>query len=113
MYFLAFAEEAEPQLTGGDQRAWLDRLEREIENLRSALAWSSATTADATLGLRLAAALSRFWWLRGYLSEGRALLLDRLAAAAGTDDFAARATALRGAGLLAWQQGGYPASRAL
>src|SRR5260221_4745720 len=83
MYFLAFAEEAEPQLTGGDQRAWLDRLEREIENLRSALAWSSATTADATLGLRLAAALSRFWWLRGYLSEGRALLLDRLASAAG------------------------------
>jgi predicted ATPase/DNA-binding winged helix-turn-helix (wHTH) protein len=113
MYFLALAEEAEPQLTGSDQQAWLDRLEAEHENLRSALVWSSATTGDASLGLRLAAALWRFWWLRGYLSEGRTLLVGRLASATGTRLLAARSMALFGAGILAWQQGDYPASRAL
>jgi tetratricopeptide (TPR) repeat protein len=113
MYFLALAEEAEPQLTGSDQQAWLDRLEAEHENLRSALAWSSATTGDASLGLRLAAVLWRFWWLRGYLSEGRTWLVGRLASVPGTDSLAVRSMALNGAGILAWQQGDYPASRAL
>jgi non-specific serine/threonine protein kinase len=113
MYFLALAEEAEPQLTGSEQQAWLDRLQAEHENLRSALVWSSATTGDASLGLRLAAALWRFWWLRGYLSEGRTLLVGRLASATGTRSLAARSMALNGAGILAWQQGDYPASRAL
>jgi predicted ATPase/DNA-binding winged helix-turn-helix (wHTH) protein len=112
-HFLGLAEEAEPQLTGSNQQAWLDRLEAEHENLRSALVWCSVTTEDASLGLRLAAALWRFWWLRGYLSEGRTLLVGRLASSSGTRSLAARSMALNGAGILAWQQGDYPASRAL
>ena len=39
-YFLAFAEEAEPQLAGAEQAEWLDRLEAEHENLRGGLEWS-------------------------------------------------------------------------
>ncbi len=71
-YFLALAERAEPELTGADQAHWLDRLEAEHDNLRAALDWLARV--DGGLALRLAAALGRFWYVRGYLSEG----LDRI-----------------------------------
>ena len=39
LYYLALAEEAEPQLKGAQQVPWWRRLEREQENLRAALSW--------------------------------------------------------------------------
>jgi hypothetical protein len=42
-YFLALAEEAEPEIEGPDQVAWMDRLEAEHDNLRAALSWSLET----------------------------------------------------------------------
>src|SRR5205807_4056613 len=41
-YFLALAEEADPELLGSEQAEWLQRLEEEHDNLRSALEWSLA-----------------------------------------------------------------------
>jgi non-specific serine/threonine protein kinase len=111
-YFVALAEEAEPQLTGADQEAWLDRLEAEHDNLRSALAWSSLA-GDGAGGLRLAGALSWFWYVRGHLREGRGWLSGSLAAARDGQLAAARAKALHGAAVLASEQGDYPAARAL
>ena len=74
-HFLAFAEAAEPELRGPEQAEWFDRLERENDNLRAALEWSTtestprARTSDHTsrveAGIRLADALEFFWILRG------------------------------------------------
>jgi predicted ATPase/DNA-binding CsgD family transcriptional regulator len=61
-----------PALTGNDQAAWLDTLETEHDNLRAALAWCMAKSpANA---VRMAAALWRFWWIRGYVREGHSWL---------------------------------------
>jgi predicted ATPase/DNA-binding winged helix-turn-helix (wHTH) protein/Tfp pilus assembly protein PilF len=112
-HFIAVAEEAEPQLRGADQQAWLDQLETEHDNLRSALGWSAAAGGDDAGGLRLAGALCRFWSVRGYLGEGRGWVSGLLAAATGRQAAAARAKALNGAGGLARHQGDNAAARAL
>lgn len=110
--FLALAEEAEPHLTGGDQQGWLARLEAEHDNLRAALEWSQESPGTDE-GLRLAGALWRFWYVRGYIGEGRARLHDLMAAETTTKSLAANASVLNGAGVLAWHQGDYPSARAL
>ena len=88
-FFLALAEEAEPELAGTQQEAWLKRLEREHANVRATLSWA-LDPADSRVprehctevGLRLAGSLGRFWavygpgegrrWLEKGLAKGRA-----------------------------------------
>jgi tetratricopeptide (TPR) repeat protein len=69
IYCVALAEEAEPHLWGADQRAWFDRLDRELDNLRSALAWAQSSE-HVELGLRLALAVATFLEERGHVREG-------------------------------------------
>ncbi|MEX2184427.1 MAG: adenylate/guanylate cyclase domain-containing protein [Chloroflexota bacterium] len=69
---LAFAQRAAAGLSGADQRAWLDRLERDHDNARAAIEWS--VDHDPTTAARLAFALWRFWQQRGYLNEARSRL---------------------------------------
>lgn len=104
-HFLALAEEAEPQLRRAQQATWLERLEREHDNLRAALVWF-LDGGMAEQALTLAGALSRFWEVRGHWSEGRKWLEDALALG-GSVPGAVRAKALNGAGWLASQQGDY------
>ncbi|MEP7358979.1 MAG: LuxR C-terminal-related transcriptional regulator, partial [Anaerolineales bacterium] len=68
-YCVGLAERAAPELIGPHQAVWLVRLEAEHDNLRAALAWSQAA-AETEMGLRLAGAVWRFWFLRGHLLEG-------------------------------------------
>lgn len=105
LWFLAEAQRAEPELKGPDQGSFLDLLEDEHDNLRAALAWAleRGGTAD---GIRLAVTLSRFWLVRGYLSEGRRWLEWGLAASPDGPQ-ADRAKALIAASTLAWHQGDY------
>ena len=101
---LVLAEEGQVQLTGADQGSWLARLEREHDNLRAALTWARDRTDER--GLRVAAALWRFWYMQGYLAEGRNWLESLLAGNASAQA-STRATALNGAGNLAVLQGEY------
>jgi predicted ATPase/DNA-binding CsgD family transcriptional regulator len=106
-WLLVLAEEAEPQLSGPHSVSWLNRLERERENLRAALGWC-LERGDAEPGLRLAGALSRFWQIRGPYREIRAVLEELLAAPAAQQRSApvqeARMKALLTAGVLAMRQ---------
>ena len=101
-YFLTRAEESLPAFRTR-QKTWLERWEREHDNVRAALDWARES-GEIESGLRLAGALWRFWYLRGHLSEGMRWLgelLDQPAAVAPP----VRAEALRGAAGLASEQG--------
>lgn len=104
---LDLAERARPDVAGSRQRAWLDRLEREVDNFRGALRWLLASD-DVQMALRLAGALWPFWRIRGHVRDGRAwleqIVTDPRATAAPP---ALRATALAGLGVLATQMGEY------
>src|SRR5207248_10980922 len=54
-YYLALAEEAKEKLLGAQQQEWLERLEREHDNLRAALDWCEQDETSGQAGLRLAA----------------------------------------------------------
>ncbi len=98
---LRMAEEAAPHLVTRDQTRWLDRLEAEHDNLRSALSWLLVHDADAAA--RLAAAVWRFWQMRGHLVEARERLSTVLAASITSP--MVWAAALEAAGGVAYWQG--------
>jgi predicted ATPase/DNA-binding XRE family transcriptional regulator len=74
-YYLGLAEETAMGLDGAEQPHALDALERELDNLRAALAWCVERSGDGDQaasgrGLRVAAALFPFWMLRPHIWEG-------------------------------------------
>jgi predicted ATPase/transcriptional regulator with XRE-family HTH domain len=137
-YYWRLVEEAEPRLGGGPQQIfWLDRLDAERENLRTALQWllekaqatltaiilaeyspepPGETQLEATRhALEMAAALASYWDNRGYYTEGRHWLRQVIELPAGKDASEplrrARAKALNRAGDLAFLQGEYAQAR--
>jgi len=110
-FFLAFVEEIDQTLRGAEQESGLGLLDRELDNLRAALAWS-AECNNVEAELCLASALSRYWRVRSYFSEGRGWLEDALAKSE-TASASARAKALMGAGSLANYQADYARARLL
>jgi non-specific serine/threonine protein kinase len=103
-YFLALAEMSTSALFGSQQGEWLARLDAEHDNLRAALSWA-INSASLEEGLRLTGALGPFWFVRGYITEGRQWLGAALAAAEGLPPGPALAEALAAAGQLAFTQG--------
>jgi predicted ATPase/DNA-binding XRE family transcriptional regulator len=87
LYFMSLAEEADREIRGPRQLEWLDRLEKEQNNVRAALAWLRKQATGGSVGgspvperlevepaeiaLRLVGSLSRYWLLRDDFSEGR------------------------------------------
>ena len=101
-FMLELAERAEHGLAGADLRLWLDRLNRDRNNIRAALSWSRHH--DPGLGVRLAGALGRYWRLSGQYAEGRQWLAASVAATDDTTGPAARAKALTALGTLEFLQ---------
>jgi predicted ATPase/DNA-binding CsgD family transcriptional regulator len=94
LYYLRLAERAEVEVGGPQQAAWLERLEREHDNLRAALQWSLEQVGDEEapegkrsmeVALRLGGALRGFWIVHGHISEGRTILERALLASAGIE----------------------------
>lgn len=106
-YFLALAQAAEAQLVGPEQVRWMRQLEREHDNLRAALELCLADSDTTVLGQALAGALWKFWWMRGYFTEGREWYERALEQDGGEAPTRARADALHGAATLAGMQNDY------
>ncbi len=96
------AEEAERALFSSEDDSWLERFDMEQTNVRSVLAWAE-TRRESELALRLAGALSDYWYFRGRIAEAA----DRLRQALGISPTGspARAKALVGAALVTMLQG--------
>jgi non-specific serine/threonine protein kinase len=101
--FLVAAEAAAAELSGPEQAQRLAWFATEHDNLRAALDWA-VEAADTVRAERLAAALGRFWLIRGHLTEGRDRL-RRVLALNPASTSAARASAFTAAGALAEEQG--------
>lgn len=102
-YFLQFARNAEPQLIGPDQAEWLNRLEREHDNFRSALRWC-IESGKGEEAAQMAGALGMFWFKHSHYSEGRRFIADILERAWSISD-RTQLKAWRFAGDLAFWQG--------
>jgi predicted ATPase/transcriptional regulator with XRE-family HTH domain len=115
-YFLELAEVVTLKTLGSDEAMGLDQLEEEHDNLRAALQWcvsKEAGTEGVKTGLRLVVVLGRFWYVRGYLSEGRERIASALESASGNDreTKGLRAWALVQVSDLAFLQADYAAVR--
>lgn len=78
-YFSRMVLNGAPNSLSKEQKAWFDRLESEMDNIRVALTWS-LTSASLSDGLIIVTYLSWFWDARGHVREGReatAMLLAR------------------------------------
>ncbi|MFF9849008.1 ATP-binding protein [Streptomyces litmocidini] len=71
-HFTALTETAEPRLRSAEQLPWIDRVERDLDNIRAALHRTLVTCPDEAAALRLVFAMGWFWWLRNYRPEGLA-----------------------------------------
>ncbi len=108
-YYLRLAEDAAKEIRGPRQTMWLQRLEREHDNLRAAFQWSleqGKASQGMEMALRFSSALDRFWEIRGHYSEGRTFLKRVLAGSKGNLT-SIRAEALNIAADLALLQGDY------
>jgi predicted ATPase/DNA-binding CsgD family transcriptional regulator len=111
-WFLALAERAVPELVRPHQEVWLDRLDRERENLRAAQRWA-VTRVDAETMARLGAALWQFWWARADAADAREWITTIVPLARQVQPTRALAQALHGAGMLAGSLADYATCRSL
>lgn len=78
-YFFVQAKAIRDGINGAEQAAWIGRAEVDLDNLRQAIALALSGAVDAFIAVKFAVALMAFWALRGYSSEGRAVVRAALA----------------------------------
>jgi non-specific serine/threonine protein kinase len=109
-FYLSLAEESEPNIFGGESAAWFARLDRELDNIRTAMEWATnGGRADAAL--RIAGAIVYFWFAHGFVgSEWHDRVQQALSRPEGMERTLARAKALNGIGFMYWVED-YPTDR--
>jgi predicted ATPase/class 3 adenylate cyclase len=107
-FLIGLAEAAEAGLSGPRQPTWLERIEAEHDNLRTALG-RMLDRGDGAAALRLAPRLWQFWRARGYPGEGRSWL-ERTLAVTSQSDVTDRAAAEFGLGKLCIDVGDHAAA---
>jgi predicted ATPase len=109
-YYLVLAEEGAEDAVAHAE--WLDRFEVEHDNFRMAFDYL-IKTGDAEWGLRLGAALFRFWETREHFTEGRDVITKLLALEGAATRPKLRARLLFAAAVLSGEQGDYDAAQRL
>jgi non-specific serine/threonine protein kinase len=109
-WYRQLARDAEAGWFSARQVQWLDRVQRELPNLREALDFSIFEGGQDALDF--AADLYQFWFLRGPFNEARRWL-DRALAAAPKEPTTARARAVYAACMIASTQGDIAAATTL
>jgi predicted ATPase/class 3 adenylate cyclase len=107
--FLDLARTAAPQLSGGDQRRWVESLERDHDNFRAALNWA-VERQEPAVAVGLGFLLWRFWQKRGHLAEARHRLDDIASRPWAQSDPVAYARLLEALGGIAYWQGDFGAA---
>ena len=74
---LTLVEKAAPEIFGPDQKKWIDALEEEHDNIRSAINWS-IETEDAEHALRFCGGLTVFWERHKHYLEAAAACKETL-----------------------------------
>ncbi len=110
-FYLSLAEEARGHFRAADQIEWLGLVERELDNMRTALGWAHEQP-DPEIQLRLTGALGAFWAFRGHANEGRRWVESALGRSTGQATLL-RANLLRAAANLARARGAYDQAKAL
>src|SRR5262249_53871068 len=111
LYYLALAERGQTYLKGAQQAEWLEILEAELGNLRSALQWF-IEHKEGEMALRFAEAFGKFCGLSGYWREEQRLLQQVLELPEAAPPTNIRACVLRRAGYLAYRLRDLPAAYA-
>ncbi len=78
-HFFVMAKAANQGLEGPEQADWVWRVETELDNVRAAVALALAGGVDPIMAVKFAVSLAGFWILRGYSTEGRAVVKAALA----------------------------------
>lgn len=109
-HFLGLAEQARPHLVGAQGKAWLERLDGEIDNLQAAHAASTELAGAAGLGLRLMVALKMYYHNRARLTTLLEGVKASLAKTGTRDDPAVACRALHTAGQVTYRMGRFEAA---
>ena len=102
-YFARLIRTAAPYLITPERPAWVNRLDRELDDIRAALGWSREH--DRPMYVEIAGLLGWFWYSSGLWTEGRRWLEDALSLEEAAAPNRQRATALFAAGVIASLQG--------
>jgi non-specific serine/threonine protein kinase len=102
-FYASLAETAEPELRAERAPEWLETLEQEHDNLRSAIEWGLENNSEITL--RIVGSIRSFWVRHGYLSEGCKWTKQALEKSGEESDPKLRAKAYLGLGTLSRFQG--------
>jgi tetratricopeptide (TPR) repeat protein len=76
-YFLAMAETAEEYMLTSMAGKWMNQLEIELDNMRTALEWGPSNNIESAL--RVAGALAYFWLTKSHELEGLRWITEALA----------------------------------
>jgi len=114
-FYLSLAEKSEPYIFGHESVLWINRLDKDLDNIRAAMEWST-NSGKAVAALRIAGSLVYFWfyWFAGgnLLSEWQQRIQLALSCPEGMERTLARAKALNALGFLHWADM-YPIDRHL